>query len=86
VPDRCRTCGYTETPWYKRVIQEVGDVVLGRRYWRNYAQKLETEYWQIETHKRVVEEREILRQQLKFAQQQIAERDAELKNLRIWKI
>jgi hypothetical protein len=28
-------------PWYKQVIQAVGDVVLGRRYWRKRAQAFE---------------------------------------------
>lgn len=39
--NKCRTCGYVYEPWYKRIIQEVGDVITGRYYWRNRSQKLE---------------------------------------------
>ena len=42
--ERCDACGYNLNPWY-RVIQEVGDVLLGRRYWRDRAQKLEHEHF-----------------------------------------
>jgi hypothetical protein len=30
-----------EQTWYQRVIQSAGDVLTGRRYWRNRAQALE---------------------------------------------